>query len=87
MQQLKPTSSGGRIAIGDTLHGKYRVEWNAAGELVSETIEIRDPALPVKSRGVGDTIAKVTKAVGIRPCGGCKKRQQWLNEALPYSED
>ena len=36
------------------------------------------------SRGVGDTIAKVTSAVGIKPCGGCKKRQQMLNKAFPY---
>ena len=33
------------------------------------------------SHGVGDTIAKVTKAVGIKPCGGCKKRQKAINEA------
>jgi len=84
---IAETQSGGRIVEGDVPLGKYRVEWNAAGELVSETIEIRDPSLPAKSRGVGDTIAKVTKAVGIRPCGGCKKRQQLLNEALPYNED
>lgn len=45
------------------------------------------PLRKTKSRGVGDTIAKVTRAVGIKPCGGCKKRQKWLNEALPYNED
>lgn len=37
-----------------------------------------------KSRGLGDTIAKMTSAVGIRPCGGCKKRQAKLNELVPY---
>lgn len=37
-----------------------------------------------KPRGLGDTIAKVTKKVGIKPCGGCKQRQQWLNEKIPY---
>jgi hypothetical protein len=36
------------------------------------------------SRGVGDTVAKITSAVGIKPCGGCKKRQQKLNEFFPY---
>jgi hypothetical protein len=39
-----------------------------------------------KSRGLGDTIAKATKAVGIKPCGGCKKRQEWLNEKVPYKK-
>jgi hypothetical protein len=38
------------------------------------------------SRGVGDTVAKITKAVGIKPCGRCKKRQQKLNEMFPYKD-
>lgn len=36
------------------------------------------------SRGLGDTVAKVTKAIGIKPCGGCKKRQKKLNDLVPY---
>lgn len=35
-------------------------------------------------RGVGDTVARATKAVGIRPCGGCNKRRDRLNAAFPY---
>ena len=46
------------------------------GKLYSKNREI--------SRGLGDTIAKATKAVGIKPCGGCKKRQEILNKAVPY---
>ena len=37
-----------------------------------------------RSVGLGDTIAKVTSAVGLRPCGGCKKRQAKLNRLVPY---
>lgn len=40
-----------------------------------------------KSRGVGDTFAKMVQAVTfglVKPCGGCKKRQRRLNAALPY---
>lgn len=37
-----------------------------------------------KSKGLGDTIAKLIRAVGIKPCGGCKKRQKLLNKLLPY---
>jgi len=37
-----------------------------------------------ESAGLGDTIAKMTSAIGIKPCAGCKKRQQWLNEKIPY---
>jgi len=29
---------------------------------------------------LGDYVAKATEAVGIKPCGGCKKRQAKLNE-------
>jgi len=36
------------------------------------------------SRGLGDTVAKITSAVGIKPCGGCKERQVLLNRVLPY---
>lgn len=38
------------------------------------------------SRGLGDTIAKATKAVGIKPCSGCGRRQQALNDAIPYKD-
>lgn len=37
-----------------------------------------------KSKGLGDTVAKITKAVGIKPCGKCKKRQARLNKMFPY---
>ena len=37
-----------------------------------------------KSRGLGDTVAKITSAIGIKPCGGCKERQDKLNKLIPY---
>lgn len=49
----------------------------------------------MKSKGLGDTIAKITKATGIKQvvesvskatgkdCG-CKKRQEKLNKIFPY---
>lgn len=42
---------------------------------------------PWLSLGLGDTIAKATKAIGIKPCGGCKKRQAKLNKLVPYKKD
>ena len=36
-----------------------------------------------KSRGLGDSLAKLTKAVGVRPCGGCEKRRKVLNDWFP----
>ena len=40
-----------------------------------------------KSRGLGDTIAKATRAVGIKPCGACKKRQAKLNKMFSYKSN
>ena len=44
------------------------------------------PVPQPQSRGLGDTVAKVTHAMGIKPCGGCKQRQEYLNKAFPYRE-
>ncbi len=38
------------------------------------------------SRGLGDTIAKLTRSAGVSPCGGCKERQEWANEKVPYEQ-
>ncbi len=38
------------------------------------------------SAGLGDTIAKITSAAGIKPCGKCKKRQSALNRMFPYKQ-
>jgi hypothetical protein len=35
-------------------------------------------------RGLGDVVANVTSAVGIKPCGGCKQRQEKLNQLVPF---
>jgi hypothetical protein len=55
--------------------------------------------IPEESRGLGDTIAKITHAtkldkiaekiaevVGVEDCG-CGKRQEILNEVFPYKKD
>jgi hypothetical protein len=47
----------------------------------------------MKSKGLGDTIEKITKATGIKKvveklpgdCG-CKKRKDALNKAFPYKK-
>jgi len=39
------------------------------------------------SRGVGDTLKKMIEKVSkgkIKPCKGCKKRQEMMNNLLPY---
>lgn len=36
--------------------------------------------------GLGDTIKQVTNALGIKQCGGCKRRQEKLNKLFPYKK-
>ena len=38
------------------------------------------------SKGAGDKIAAATSAVGIKPCGGCKKRQKKMNQMFPNKQ-
>tara|TARA_R110000824_G_scaffold198743_7_gene382781 strand:+ start:3330 stop:3842 length:513 start_codon:yes stop_codon:yes gene_type:complete len=56
---------------------------------------MNDPEIPVESRGIGDTIAKITKATGIKKAVdtvfnaigkdcGCTERQGKLNRMFPY---
>jgi hypothetical protein len=37
-----------------------------------------------KSEGIGDTIAKITKTFGIKPCEGCERRRKSWNEKIAY---
>jgi hypothetical protein len=34
--------------------------------------------------GLGDVVAGMTKAVGIKPCPPCKRRQAYLNRLLAF---
>ena len=60
------------------------------------TYSIRSNSQSVKSRGLGDTIAKftratgidrlvklITKSIGMKDCG-CDARRNWLNKLVPY---
>ena len=38
------------------------------------------------SSGLGDTIGKIANAIGIKECGGCKKRKEALNKLVPYKK-
>lgn len=43
---------------------------------------VETPTVPPRV-GLGDVVAKATSAVGIKPCGGCARRQAALNKATP----
>lgn len=63
-----------------TIDGKYRCP--ECGLTRPRPFRHNCPLAP--SRGLGDTVAKLTRKLGIRPCGGCKKRQALLNKLIPY---
>jgi hypothetical protein len=57
-----------------------------ASSRTDQWIEVTKACFKNQSKGLGDTIAKVTTALGIKPCGGCKERQRALNELFPYGQ-
>ena len=57
-------------------------------QLTERNEETENPELKgKKSRGLGDSIKKVTSALGIKQCGACKKRQKKLNRLFPYDSN
>jgi hypothetical protein len=40
-----------------------------------------------QDQGLGDTVKKVVKAVGLKPCKPCEKRAAWLNKLIPYKKE
>lgn len=37
--------------------------------------------------GLGDVVAAATKAIGIKPCGGCQRRREALNKLVPFVDN
>lgn len=82
--------------------GYEKLELKEGEEVIVEKKEeekffMNDPRIPAKSRGLGDTIAKVTKATGIKKAVdtvfgainkdcGCTERQAKLNRMFPYDK-
>lgn len=46
-------------------------------------IGIKVPGLK-SNIGLGDAVAALTTKLGVKPCGGCKKRQVALNKAVQF---
>ena len=54
--------------------------WAVVGEYSNRYPCINPPAGIKRGVGLGDVVAKITSAFGIKPCSGCKKRQAKLNK-------
>lgn len=46
-------------------------------------VEVPTPMLKQPTK-LGDIIASLTSKVGVKPCGGCKDRQEWLNQRYGF---
>ncbi|MDB4261474.1 hypothetical protein N9878_01265 [bacterium] len=84
LKQLKPLACHNRIVcVGCRTDADWR----------ERVTGVRDFDCPhgvteatIPSRGVGDTIAKITDKLGIKKCGGCAKRQAKANKLFPYKK-
>jgi hypothetical protein len=57
-------------------------------ELVDGRPVIREMLAEVDAiTGLGDVVAAATKAIGIRPCGGCQQRREALNKLVPFGDN
>jgi len=65
----------------------YRIVSRPGGafDRIPITPEVTDA--PAKMRGLGDVVAAATKAVGIKPCEPCRKRQEALNRLVPFGNE
>ena len=52
-------------------------------DLKTQLLHLHEQVVKLPGPGLGDVVAGATKAVGIKPCGGCQKRQAAMNRATP----
>jgi hypothetical protein len=48
---------------------------------VRRPLQLRVPFIQQQT-GLGDAVAQLTRAIGVKPCEPCKQRQARLNRAL-----
>ena len=71
---------------GTPLVTRLRYRWKGEERLRCFHIVDGEPSptdCPPQFTGLGDLVADGTKALGVKPCGNCKKRQAWLNRLTP----
>ncbi|MBF0608366.1 MAG: hypothetical protein SFH39_16900 [Candidatus Magnetobacterium sp. LHC-1] len=50
-----------------------------------QPIRIKVPGFISEEVGLGDVIKTVTSTFGIKPCGGCQKRAETLNNWVSFT--
>ena len=88
LYQLQPRCSQGHdVAQCESCNYRQTREGNLQDPPVFVDIDPNKVEKPTPKRitGLGDVIARATSAVGIKQCGGCKKRQEALNKLIPFN--
>ena len=57
---------------------------NIIEQLEAQDINLEGVESKPQINGLGDLISRVTKALGIEECDGCKYRKKLLNDAYPF---
>lgn len=57
---------------------------NIIKQLETQDINLNGVESKPQINGLGDLISRVTKALGIEECDGCKDRKKLLNNAYPF---
>jgi len=57
----------------------------SCGEVINFDADGKPDHKP-RARGLGDIVAGVTRRLGLKSCGGCKKRQKILNDWVPFKK-
>lgn len=91
---VKINHNGKEIEVVECMHwnlgdsgAECRISLDVLGCSTCPSFAAKPIHKPVpKLRGAGDLIASITKAVGIQPCGGCKQRQELLNQIVPFGK-
>lgn len=65
--KFEPTKTNGRVLQGQTAFGDFRVEWDATGRLVGQTITIKTP--PPRPKKPKPMPAGLMRPVGQVPEG------------------
>ena len=91
MMAFTQTRAGGRVAVGNTPYGRYRIEWDRDRQVLQEFVTYaappRAPLEPPPDPGSrivppGDWFSAVVYVVTmgrVTSCGPCDSRRKWLN--------
>jgi len=56
-----------------------------AGAVRPEPLRVRLPRFLIEDEvGLGDVIRRATNSMGIKSCGGCERRAEWLNRRISF---